>query len=113
MMNTISQREDYVDFAPQSAINSALPEISNVAGLEGAGFARNLKTYPGNIYVSLVIQFPAPNNSYLVIAPYFIHNLQRTNEAEVLYICMILYTTGVSLSFMFDYQEKESGNTYN
>ncbi|MEL6624018.1 MAG: porin family protein [Bacteroidota bacterium] len=105
MMNTISLREDYVDFDPQSAINSALPEISNVAGLEGAGFARNLKTYPGNIYVSLGIEFPVAKNSYLEIEPYFIQNLQRTKEAEGLDIRKRLYTTGVSLSFMFDYQE--------
>ena len=105
MMNTISLREDYVDFDPQSAINSALPEISNVAGLEGAGFARNLKTYPGNIYVSLGIEFPVAKNSYMEIEPYFIQNLQRTKEAEGLDIRKRLYTTGVSLSFMFDYQE--------
>ncbi|MEO1417418.1 MAG: porin family protein [Bacteroidota bacterium] len=105
MMNTISLREDYVDFDPQSAINSALPEISSVAGLEGADFARNLKTYPGNIYVSIGIEFPVAKNSYVEIEPYFLQNLQRTKEAEGLDIRKRLYTTGVSLSFMFDYQE--------
>ncbi|MEL6133672.1 MAG: outer membrane beta-barrel protein, partial [Bacteroidota bacterium] len=105
MMNTISLREDYIDFDPASPINSDLPDISNVAGLEGSGFVRNLKTYPGNIYVAMGIEFPVTKNTSMEIEPYFLQNLQRTKEAEGLDIRKRLYTTGISLSFMFDYQE--------
>ncbi|MEZ4777470.1 MAG: porin family protein [Bacteroidia bacterium] len=101
IVTTVSISENYWEYDPRSPDNQGvdrnLLRQQNLPTDE-----RSLNTYVGNIYVAGGLEYQFGDHFALQVEPYFQMNVQRTKGSGARGFEKQLYTSGLSLSFMYN-----------
>ncbi|MDX2247476.1 MAG: porin family protein [Bacteroidia bacterium] len=109
IVTTVSIAENYWEYDPNSPDNQGvdrnLLRQQNLPTDE-----RSLNTYVGNIYVAGGLEYQFGNHFALQVEPYFQMNVQRTKGSGSRGFEKQLYTSGLTLSFMYNFNNKKHGS---
>ncbi|WNJ15965.1 outer membrane beta-barrel protein [Pontibacter sp. G13] len=100
MVTMVSIREDYTHYSPLDGGQNGPSVDPRRQPSEDRTW--NLNTYPGNVQVSMGLEYQLTKGISLQLEPYFQQSLQRTKGADAVGLNKRLYSGGIGFSIMYN-----------